>query len=845
MTHASRPARRFLIFLGWLGFAATSYAVSVHGTVTDPLGVPIANATVALVQDGNVIRVGRTGFDGGYTLVSSQSGRFYVLASGHSFRQLQTQSFYGRQLDDVEQNIVLEPEWVRQSVVVTPTGVPQPQAQTTGSVTGIGSLQYENRADIVDALRQIPGLTVVQQGQHGGVTSVFVRGGNSTANRVVLDGVPVEDVGGRFDFGNVATMGLESVEAYRGPNSVLYGSDASAGVVALTTPRGSTQFPSLLYQGEAGGFGSYKNQVQLGGMRRKLDYYGGFSAFQSGNAIPWDEYHDDTSVANVGWSWSANTEIRVTAHNSDSATGLPGANGGYSFDLTPNDGKELDQDSYGSGTISHTFRDNLHAYVRYGLVRKREESQQWFPAGYLLTGPYFGAGNYYGHDVTVRGANGYSVSGRTLMNYSPADFGVYPNDLALDSNRDDLFAQMNYVHGPHLAVVAGFRYEDERGLEGEQAYGIHQTLERENYDYQAQVGGQFKSRLFYTAAGNVEKNGLFGTVGTPRVGASYYLVRPGRGFRGTKLNFNFARGYQEPTLDEQFGSLYTFMANNGGLASAQQYGITPIGAQQSRTYDGGFEQSLFSEKIAVRGTYFHNEFGNQTEDVPAAALPALLPNLSASQLQSFEAFLNNSGAYELDLNSQSYRAQGAEGEVNYGVGKNLFLRAGYTYLQAAVQRSFSSDNFVCPANSPVTCYSPGPSYNPNFPTIPIGDYSPLVAARPFRRPPHTAFADAIYTGKKWTGVVDMAYASPSDDSTYLGGDDVNFGNTLLMPNRNLDYGYTKVDLGASYQYKPWMAIYTQIDNLTSSQHIGPIGYPSLPLNYRTGLRFTLSLGKKQ
>jgi vitamin B12 transporter len=840
MTHFSRPVCRFLTILGWLSFAAAGYAVSVHGTVTDPLGAPIANATVALVQNGNVILVGKTGFDGGYTLTSSKSGRFYVLASGHSFRQLQTQSFYGGQLDNVEQNVVLEPEWVRESVVVTATGVPEPQAQVTGSVTGIGEAQYENRGELVDALRQIPGLTVVQQGQYGGVTSIFVRGGNSTANRVVLDAVPVEDLGGRFDFGNVATMGLESVEAYRGPNTVLYGSDAAAGVVALTTPRGSTQFPSLLYQGEAGGFGTYRNQMQLGGMERKLDYYGGFSAFDSGNSIPWDEYHDDTSVANVGWSWSANTEIRVTAHNSDSATGLPAANGGYSFNLTPNDGKQLDQDSYGSGTISHAFRDNLHAVVRYGLVRKREESEQWFPAGYLLTGTDFGAGNYYGNTVTVTGANGYSVSGRALMNYSTADGAVYPYELALDSNRDDLFAQMDYVHGPHLAVIAGFRYEDERGLEGEPVYAFHEALERENYDYQAQAGGEFRNRLFYTAAGNVEKNGLFGTVGTPRAGASYYLVRPGKGLRGTKFSFNFARGYQEPTLDEQFGSLYTFLLKNGGQATAQQYGIGPLGAQESRTYDGGVEQSLFSEKVTVRATYFHNEFGNQNEDVPASAVPALLPNLSAAQQQSLEAFLNNNYAYELDLNSMAYRAQGAEGEVEYGLGKNVFLRGGYTYLDAVVQRSFSSDNLECSVTG-----TPGPCTNPNLPNVPIGDYSPLVGARPFRRPPHTAFADAIYTGKRWSGVVDVAYASRSDDSTFLGGDDVNFGNTLLMPNRNLDYGYTKVNLGANFQWKPWMAVYSQIDNVTSNQHIGPIGYPSLPLNYRTGVRFTLSLGKKR
>jgi iron complex outermembrane receptor protein/vitamin B12 transporter len=524
---------------------------------------------------------------------------------------------------------------------------------------------------------------------------------------------------------------------------------------------------------------------------------------------------------------SAKTQIRLTGRGSDSATGLPSANGGYSFNVFPNDGKQLDQDTYGTGTIDHTFRDNWHATVRYGLVRKREESEQWYPAGIPV------AGNYYGNDVTVLGANGYSTSGQALMNYGTSFGAIYPYSLALASNRDNLYAQTSYEHGPHLGVIAGFRYGDERGLEGEPVYAYREGLERTNYDYQAQVGGEFKNRFFYTAAGGVEKNQLFGTVGTPRGGASWYVVRPGRGaIHGTRLNVNFAKGYQEPTLDQQFGSLYSFLLANGGQSTIAQYGIAPIGAELSRSYDGGIEQSLFSEKVIARVTYFHNEFGNQIEAVPASVVPQLLPNLTPAQQQQLEAFLNNNFAYELDLNSMAYQAQGVESEVEYGLGKDIFLRGGYTYLDAVVQQSFSSDAI-------------GPSTNPNYPAIPIGNYSPLVGARPFRRPPHTGFTSVIYTGKKWSGVVNGAYASRSDDSTFLGGDDVNFGNTLLLPNRNLDYAWAKIDLGATYQWKPWMAVYTQLDNLTSNQHIGPIGYPSLPLNFRTGARFTLSLGKKQ
>lgn len=831
MTRFSRPLRRLLAAFLLLAPAAL-HAVSVTGTVTDPLGYPIASAVVALVHDGKVVIAVQTGADGGFILTSSLSGRFYVLASGRSFRQLATQSFYAGALDAVVQNVILEPEWVRQSVVVTPTGTPQPQAQAAGSVTGIGAEQFQNRSTLIDVLRQVPGLSVIQTGERGGETSVFIRGGSSDANRVLLDGVPVEDVGGQFDFGNLSTTGLASVEIYRGPNSSLYGSDAAAGVIALTTPRGSTQFPSLLYEGSAGNFGAYRNQVQLGGMKRRLDYYGGFSSLEAANSIPMDEYHNDTSVANLGWSWSANTEIRITARNTDAATGIPSANGGYAFDALPNDQKQSDQDSYGTATLSHTFRDNLQGFVRYGLVRKREESQQWYPAGNLLTGSDYGAGNYYGNPVTLTGANGTTASGAALMNYP----GIYPWSLALDSNRDDLFAQLNYQHGPHLGVIAGFRFNDERGVDKEPVYAFREAIERPNYDYQAQLGGEFKNRFFYTAAGNLEKNGLFGTVGTPHAGATWYIVRPGRGARGTKLDFNFANGYQEPTLEQQFGSLYAFLQQNGGQSTIAADGIAPVGSENSRTYDGGLEQSLFSERVTARVTYFHNEFTNQIEGVPPSLVPALLPSLTAAQQQALEAQLNASFAYELDLNSLSWRAQGAESEIDYGIGRNIYIRGGYTYLDAVIQRSFASAQCLAVGTA-------SPCTNPNYPGIPIGNYAPLAGARPFRRPPHTAFATALYTGKKWTAVLNGAYASRSDDSTYLGGDDVNLGNTLLLPNRDLDFSYTKLDAGVTYQYKPWMSVYTQLDNLTSNQHISPIGFPSLPFNYQTGLRFSWRLGQ--
>jgi vitamin B12 transporter len=172
--------------------------------------------------------------------------------------------------------------------------------------------------------------------------------------------------------------------------------------------------------------------------------------------------------------------------------------------------------------------------------------------------------------------------------------------------------------------------------------------------------------------------------------------------------------------------------------------------------------------------------------------------------------------------------------VQYSVFRTLFLRAGYTYLDAVVQRSFTSDALQPAFN---TGLPGGPA--PPFSKVPIGAFDPLRGARPFERPPHTGFAAVSYSGEKYAVAFTSAFASRSDDSTFLGGRDLVEGNSLLLPNRDLDFSYAKLDLGGSYQLLSWVAAYAQLDNLTSNKRIAPIGYPSLPFTFRVGLRFTL------
>jgi len=84
-----------------------------------------------------------------------------------------------------------------------------------------------------------------------------------------------------------------------------------------------------------------------------------------------------------------------------------------------------------------------------------------------------------------------------------------------------------------------------------------------------------------------------------------------------------------------------------------------------------------------------------------------------------------------------------------------------------------------------------------------------------------------------------ALASRADDSTFLGYADPNFANTLLLPNRDLDFGYAKLDLGMTYQLKGRVALVCDGGQPAEPAAYRAIGYPGLPLTVRVGLKIRM------
>lgn len=130
--------------------------------------------------------------------------------------------------------------FVLEGLVVTASPTPRAAGDVARFVTVLegDELRARGVTRVADALRSVPGLTVVQGGSFGAVTSVFMRGGESDYVQVLVDGVPVNQPGGPFDFSGLSLDNVERIEVVRGPASSLYGSDAVAGVIHVITRAG-------------------------------------------------------------------------------------------------------------------------------------------------------------------------------------------------------------------------------------------------------------------------------------------------------------------------------------------------------------------------------------------------------------------------------------------------------------------------------------------------------------------------------------------------------------------------------------------------------------------------------
>jgi vitamin B12 transporter len=811
----TRVVLALLIFGLTAAQLVASSTATISGTISDTLGAVIQNATVELLEidTGKVVQTTNSGVGGHYSFAVAGQGRYRIRAQAASFQPASSDQKFVAGAHPLEIDLTLSPSVVAQQIVVIATGVPTPEVQTGASISVIGEESLGTRRAVEEELRIEPGTQVTSTGQIGAVTALYVRGGPSNANMLIIDGVPADDIGGAVNFANLSAAGYEKAELYRGPNSALFGSGAYADVLDIVTRRGVTPLPELGYAVDGGTFGTLHQEANLGGAWRRFDYFTDFSRFGTQNSTPNSEFHNASYLGNLGWQLLPNTELRATVRRSVSAFNAANAIALYGI---PDDGVSREQDTAFGATLENRPTPRWHNLLRYAGLRLRSEYTNGGATGIPAFDP-FGNPIYLGDVVTIRGANGYQATGQGILQFAP---GAYSTSAL--SDRDSVYAQSDYRVNSALAALFAFRYDAEGGYTNDGF--AKSTVERSNYNYMMQLNGGLWNRLFYTAGAGLENNALFGFAGSPRASLAYYIAKPrDQGIlSGTRLVFNFGKGVNEPSIYYETNSLYNLLQslpNGEGLPIIAQYAVRPFRWELSRTYDGGVQQTLLHGKARLSITYFHNEFGDQAEFVPLQGLAEL--GVPEQEITAIGALIPG-GFFGAVLNTLSYSAQGAEVEAEYHITRNLSVRGGWTYTDAVVQHSFSSDALF-------------PSSNPAFPNISIGAYSPLKGARPFHIAPHTGYFAVDWSAGRCLLRMTGTLVSRRDDSTFLS--DQSYGSTMLLPNRNLDPAYQRLDLFGSIRLARRVRAYASMENLLNQRYYESFGYPALPFTIRSGVEF--------
>ena len=216
-----------------------------------------------------------------------------------------------RAQDAIRSTATDQEEGVAEPVIVSATRTDIPLDQSPASVSVIDSEDLEQKQieRVADALREVPGLSIVQTGTPGQLTSVFTRGLPSEDTQILLDGIPInQGLAGLFNFADLTTDDIGRIEIVRGPQSTLYGPRALAGVIQIFTKQGAGP-PGITLSAEGGSYDTFRETIESDGKIDQFDYSIGASRLDTDNARPNNQYRNTASIADIGWS--PNEALRV------------------------------------------------------------------------------------------------------------------------------------------------------------------------------------------------------------------------------------------------------------------------------------------------------------------------------------------------------------------------------------------------------------------------------------------------------------------------------------------------------------------------------------------------------
>jgi vitamin B12 transporter len=209
-------------------------------------------------------------------------------------------------------------------VTVTATRLPVSQRATPAAMTVISGVELRARGitRLSDALREVPGASVVQSGSFGSQTGFFLRGGESDYTKVLVDGVPLNDAGGAIDFAHISLADVERIEIVRGPASVVWGSDAVTGVIQIITRRPAASRASVSARG--GTYGTRDGTAELAIVRGTAHVAAAVGSYETDGVLDFNNgYRNRQAGASVQVGTGARRSLRAFLRHTDATYHYP------------------------------------------------------------------------------------------------------------------------------------------------------------------------------------------------------------------------------------------------------------------------------------------------------------------------------------------------------------------------------------------------------------------------------------------------------------------------------------------------------------------------------------------
>lgn len=431
------------------------------------------------------------------------------------------------------------------------TPVSLEQMPTATNVIDREMIDARQNFQIVDLLRDLAGVSIARTGGVGGQAQLRMRGAEANHVLVIIDGIEVNDPasGDEFQWEHLTSADIERIEVIRGPQSALWGSDAVAGVINITTRSGGEEF-RVSASGEAGSFGTYRGsgRLSVGGERWTFNANAGYSDSEGSNiARSGDEddgYRNMVIGGSLGVTPAEDVQFTLTARHSDRRNEFDPID----FFVT---GLPVDGDR-----VSDTRRTYLGAKADFSLLDGR-------------------------------------LSQKVGINWMESDNSNFADGLpdgVTAAEKLQLSAQTTFEIAKDQRLTAAIDHEITDFSQAGAASPWGDPNQNQQYKTTGLVldyVGEFDALTTFASIRH-DRNSDFANAESWRLGVNY-VISP-----DTRLRASVGTGQKAPTVIERFGFFSDLFLGNPDLKP-----------ERSTNFEVGIDQDLLDGRATLKLTYFN------------------------------------------------------------------------------------------------------------------------------------------------------------------------------------------------------------------------------------------------